>query len=124
LQTDIIDVRFLAAGAVPKINDLVIDTPPISVTDTPAIVDFFNSTIYRSAKYVISSVNNPGNDASMNEILLTHINGNVYTTVTGINTGSNSISYTANVSGLNINLIATGTSPTNLLTIQATYFTG
>jgi len=54
---------------------------------------------------------------------LLHYNGNVFINTFGIlNTGSNTLSFSANIESGNVNLIANSTTASNQLRIQKTYF--
>jgi hypothetical protein len=120
--TDIIDVRFIAAAAMSNSYDYVtIDTGNITVGTSNVTIDSFSATQYRSAKYVISSIN--GTDGTYAEVGLIQTNGAVLITPYAImNTGSNSLTFYANISGSTVNFIVNGTTSSNQLRIQRTYF--
>jgi hypothetical protein len=119
--TDTIDIRFISITITQSTNlPTVIDSSPTVVTTANTIVDTFLSATYRSAKYTISSTT--ATDAHMAEILLSQLNGVPTITVYGVtNTGSNGITYYANVNGGTINLLARGTTSSNIR-LQTTYF--
>jgi hypothetical protein len=118
---DIISVRFIATAVSVTYDALRVDTTPVLVTTANTIVDSFDSTVYRSAKYTISS--NNGTDQHMAEIMLLQGNGNaLVNTYSVLNTGSNTINYYANILGSTVNLLANGTTGSNQLRIQKTYF--
>jgi len=119
--TDTIDVRFISITVTQSTNlPTIIDSTPTVVTVANTIVDSFSSATYRSAKYIISSTT--ASDAHTAEILLTQFNSVPTITVYGAtNTGSNGITYYANVNGGTINLLAQGTTSSNIR-VQTTYF--
>lgn len=146
--TDIIDIRFIASATAVILtgltedivttgnitggsisigntnlyaNTTVISTPVIPVSSANTVIDSFPTTQYRSARYTISSTN--PYDSHMAEILLIQNNGIVVITVYGIlNTGGNTLTYYANSSAGTANLIAQGSTSSNQLRIQRTYF--
>lgn len=120
LVSDLIDVRFLAAATVANFESMIVAPIGKTVTTANTIVDTFNKTIYRGAKYTISSTT--ATDAHMAEVHVTQFNGVVAVNSYGVvNTGSNYISYSANISGNNVNLLALGTA-NSTVRIQSTYF--
>ena len=122
LTTDIIDVRFIASASVTTtLDSTIVDTGNVVVGTTTTIIDSISASIYRSAKYIISSTN--PFDTQYAEIGLIQNNGSVtVSTYAILRTGGNSVTYTANVNGSTVNLLATGTINSNQLRIQKTYF--
>ena len=119
-ETDQIDVRFLASAVSATYNNIDIDTGAVPVYTVPTIIDSFNANVYRSVKYVISSTSLT--DAHMAEVGIVQFNGILTSNTTGnINTSSNTITYTANINGSIINLLAQGTT-TSSARIQRIYF--
>jgi trimeric autotransporter adhesin len=119
--TDIVDVRFIASAGTTTLDYEIVDVANIVVGTSNVIVDSFNSSIYRSAKYIISSSN--GTDASMAEVMLIQNAGTAtVSTIGNVNTGTNSLTFYANTSGGTVNLLASGTTTSNQLRIQRTYF--
>jgi len=120
-STDIIDIRYIASAASSSLDFEVVDTGNITVNTAPTIIDSFNSSLYRSAKYLISSTS--PYDSQYAEIGLTQFGSTVVTTAYALlNTGANTVTFTANVNGSTVNLLAQGTIPLNQLRIQRTYF--
>lgn len=120
LVTDIIDVRFLSAATTMALDTIDIDSSNIAVTTSNTIVDSFNTSVYRSAKYVISSTT--AADAHMAEVFLVQNSGVVAVkTTSNINTNTNTITYSANINGSTVNLLAQGTVSSSIR-IQRTYF--
>lgn len=119
--TDVIDVRFIGSPGTTTMDYNLVDVGNVAVGTSNVIVDSFSTTLYRSAEYVISSSNNT--DTSMLSVLLAQ-NGTVaaINTTGNVNTGTNYLTFYANIVGSTVNLIAKGTGPSNQLRIQRTYF--
>jgi hypothetical protein len=123
LPTDIVDVRFLATSVSVNINaaENLVFGNKITVGRTPTVIDNFLVSEVQSAKYIISSTN--GTDAQMSEIMLLQYAGNVQINTYGVlNTGENILTFTANISGGSVNLLAQGTSGSDQVLVQRTYF--
>ena len=122
LPTDIVDIRFIASSiTVVSIDATVIDTGNITVGTANTIVDSFLTTSFRSATYSISSTN--PYDSQFADVRLVQNNGVVViSTPSTLNTGSNTITFTANINGSTVNLIAKGTTAANQLRVEKTYF--
>jgi hypothetical protein len=118
--TDIIDIRFLGTATTSVYDLMNVNSISIPVTTSNTIIDSFDSTITRSAKYTISSTTS--SDAHMAEVGIVQINGIVVLTAYNIlNTGANTINYYANISGTTVRLLANGTTTSNVR-VQRTYF--
>ena len=121
LATDAVSVRYIASAVTVDDNTRTIASGNIVVGTTVTIVDSFDKTFYRSAKYTISSHN--AYDDQLAEILVLQGNNKVVITTTSVlNTGANTVSFSANITGLEVNLLAQGTINANNLRIQRTYF--
>ena len=119
--TDIVDVRFIASAGTTTLDYNIVDVSNVAVGTSNVIIDSFNSGVYRSAKYVISSAN--GTDASMAQVMLIQNAGTAVVSVVGnVNTGSNYLTFYANTSGPTVNFIAQGSNPSNQVRVQRTYF--
>ena len=119
--TDIVDVRYIATTGVTTLDYEIVTASAIQVNTITAIVDTFNVSAYRSARYTISSSN--GTDAFMAEVMVLQNGGVVSLTTFGVlNTGSNTITFDANINGSVVNLLATGTTSSNQLRINKIYF--
>jgi hypothetical protein len=120
--TDIIDIRFISSGAVANSPDVfIVDTANVSVGTSNVIIDSFSVAEYRSAKYIISSLN--GTDGTFAEVSVMQNNGVVLLNAYGImNTGGNTLIFNSNISGTFVNVLAQGTTGSNQLRIQKTYF--
>ena len=121
LVTDIVDIRFIATAVSTSLDFEVVDTGNVVVGTTTTIIDSFANIQYRSAKYTISSTN--PYDSQFSEIMLVQNGANVaVNTIANVRTGTNAITYSANVNSGVVNLLALGTTPSNQLRIQRTYF--
>jgi hypothetical protein len=119
--TDVIDIRYIASAGTTTLDFAIVDTANVAVGTSNVIVDTFSPSVFRSAKYIVSS--SSGTDASFLEAQLLQNNGiAVINTSANVNTGSNSITFYANVSGGLVNFVAKGTAASNQLRIQRTYF--
>jgi hypothetical protein len=119
--TDIVDVRFIASVGLTTLDYAVVNSPYITVGTTTTIIDSFSAVTYQSAKYLISSSN--GTDSFMAEVSVLQNNGTVVLNTYGVlATGTNMLNFDANVSGAVVNLLATGTTSSNQLRVQRTYF--
>jgi len=102
-------------------NTAIVSSGNITVNTTATIIDSFNSSLYRSAKYIISSTT--PYDSQFAEVALTQFGSTVVTTAYALlNTGANTVTFTANINGSTVNLLAQGTIPANQLRIRRTYF--
>jgi len=120
-STDIIDIRYIASAASSSLDYEIVDTGNVTVNTAPTIIDSFNSSLYRGAKYLISSTT--PYDSQYAEVGLTQFGSTVVTTAYALlNTGANTVTFTANINGSTVNLLAQGTIPLNQLRIQRTYF--
>jgi hypothetical protein len=146
LVTDIIDIRYIASATVVTLAGLAeditttgnivggtiattalaanvntINSANVTVNSGVAIIDSFYANTYRSAKYSISSYN--GVDAQFSDLILIQNSGSaVLSNVSNVRTGTNSVTYTANVNAGVVNLLAQGTVSANQLRIQRIYF--
>lgn len=78
-----------------------------TTTTADQVIDTFNATLYRSAKYVVQCTHSTGGYQTM-EILLMHNGTDVYITRYGLMfTGSQLATFDADKSGSNIRLLAT-----------------
>lgn len=119
--TDVIDIRYIASAGTTTLDYEIVDTGNITVGTSNVIVDSFNPTTFRSAKYTVTSSN--GTDASILEaVLIQHAGIVAINTVSNTNTGTNSLTFYANTSGGQVNFIAQGTTASNKLRIQRIYF--
>lgn len=119
--SDLIDVRFIASATTAIYDNINIDSAPIQVIlGANTIIDSFSTTATRSVKYTISSTS--PFDAHMAEVHVTQFGGKVFLTSYGVlNTGGNTITYYANVNGSTVNLLANGTTSSQVR-LQRIYF--
>jgi ribosomal protein S8E len=119
--TDYVDVRFIATAVTPNLDYETIDTANVTVGTANVIIDTFSSSQFRSAKYSISSTN--PYDSQYSEVNLVQKGAVVAVSTVGtVNTGANTISFSANINGSNVNLLALGTTAANQLRIKRIYF--
>lgn len=101
-----------------EINDYSVFDSNSSTTSTisDTVIDFFNLSIYRTAKYIIQARNTINSEVQTTEILLIHNGLTQYMTEYGlIYSGSSPfITYSSNIVSGNINIIATPNT-TNLI---------
>jgi len=92
----------------------------INVT-TDTVIDSFDATAYRTAKYVIKSENDDGYESL--EVLLIHNNINSYVTVyAAINDGGgNTVAITTGINSGNVQLRATGLAANTVVNLIGTY---
>jgi hypothetical protein len=85
------------------------------------VIDSFDATLYRTAKYVIKSENDDGYESL--EVLLIHNNINSYVTVyAAINDGGgNTVAITTGISRGNVELRATGLATNTVVNLIGTY---
>jgi len=129
VSTDTVDIRYLENGTVPVLNTptvsfqtVVVTTPYTQITTIPTVLDMFSVNEYRSAKYTISG--DDGVNAHMAEVQISQINGNIaFNAYSLLNTTSDSITYSANISSGTVYFSAQGLSSTTTVRIQRTYFT-
>jgi hypothetical protein len=124
LPTDIIDVRYLAtAGLTANVDVSVsyVNGGLITMGAGTAAIDTFSTQDYRSVKYAVSSTTDW--DSQLAEVLLTQNLGQVaVSTVNTVNTGANTVSFSANIQSGVVTVWATATAKINKLRIQRTYF--
>lgn len=103
-----------------KVSDLYSSRAPVNV-GTNTIIDSFNKTSYRSAKYTIKAGSDIGYQAL--EVLLIHDSINSIMTVYGSLsiTGVDLISLTSIVNGANVELLATGLGANTIVNLMGTY---
>jgi hypothetical protein len=119
--SDFIDVRFIASVGLTTLDFAVVNTPTIEVDAITAILDSFPASTYRGAKYILTSSN--GTDTFMAEVMLLQNGGTVVLNTYGVlATGTNTLSFDANVNGPTVNLLATGTIASNQVRLQRIYF--
>jgi hypothetical protein len=125
LTSDIIDVRFVAAGVAIDENLSVVTSPsiPVNTDNQGTILDAFDTDIYSSAKYSVSVTSSTG-EQQLSDIRVVH-NGTavVISTTNNIYTGVSLVaSYGATLAGNVVQLRATGFSGVSAARVQKTYF--
>ena len=119
LITDIISIRYIAAGTVTAENTQEINSGNIALTTGAVLIDSFNQNTYRSAKYMASTT--AATSAEFAEFAVTQFGLNV--TVSNVNravTGSTLANITANISGSTVRVYATSSAAAQMR-LQKTY---
>jgi len=121
LITDIISIRFIASGTITAENAQEINAGNIALTTTPIVVDSFDQSIYRSAKYMASTAS--AGSAEFAEFGIVQMGSTVnVSNVNRVITGSEITTFTANISGTTVRLWANTVSGTANIRLQKTYF--
>lgn len=123
LQTDIIEVRFMTAVSTIEENTNTVTAGNVGVGTSSVVIDGFDKTIYRSAKYIASATAVNG-DIQFSEVFVTHngINAAI-TTPVDMNLGTGIvITYTTAIAGNSVRLIAVATAPGTVVRLQKLYF--
>ena len=122
MSTDVIEVRYIALTVTPSVNVNSVDSANVAVNTTTTIIDSFSSSQYGSAKYTISATDS--NSRQIYNVVLTQFGGtSSLATVANVRTGASYITFTSNVSGSTVNLIAQASTSLAQIKIQKTYFT-
>ena len=119
LSTDIVSVRYIAAGTVTAENTQEINSGNISLTTGAVLIDSFDQTTYRSAKYITSTT--AASSAEFAEFAVTQFDTTVV--VSNVNrtvTGSALANITANISGSTVRIYATASEAAQMR-LQKTY---
>lgn len=120
LESDYIDIRFIATAVTTNDEYETIGTNSVTVGTGTTIIDSFSDAMFRSAKYTISSTNS---DAQFYEVVVTQYGGTVaIATTANLRTGSNYITFTSNVDNNIVNLVAQSNVTSNSLRIKRVYF--
>ena len=121
LGTDIISIRYIAAGTVTAENTQEINSANVSLTTTPVIVDSFDQAVYRSAKYLATTT--AADSAEFAEFAVVHMGTTVaVSNVDRVITGSTLTTFIANISGTTVRLWANTVTGTANIKLQKTYF--
>ena len=121
LVTDIVSIRYIAAGTTTAENAQEINSANIALSTGAVLVDSFNVNVYRSVKYMASTTANSG-DAEFAEFAVTQFNPNVaVSNVNRATTGSTLTTISANISGSVVQVYATASSSAQMR-LQKTYF--
>jgi hypothetical protein len=121
LVTDIISVRYLAAGTTTAENAQEINAGNIALTTGAVLIDSFNKDVYRSVKYMASTTADSG-AAEFAEFAVTQFDTTA--AVSNVNkavTGATLTTITANISGSLVQVYATSSSSAQMR-LQKTYF--
>jgi hypothetical protein len=121
LSTDIVSIRYIAAGTVTAENTQEINSANVALTTTPVIIDSFNQSIYRSAKYMTTTT--AASSAEFAEFAVVHMGATAaVSNVNRVITGSTLTTFIANISGTTVRLWANTVAGTANIKLQKTYF--
>jgi hypothetical protein len=111
-------------GSVTVLSQIIHDETGVSVDTVPVVIDGFDITQYRSAKYFISISNATTNKFQTSEILLIQDGVSASIEQTSVfSNGDNIMTFSATVTGTNVLLKGQGTSANNVVKVQTTYIT-
>lgn len=119
LITDVISIRYIAAGVVTAENTQEVNSGNIVLTTGAVLIDSFDKNIYRSAKYLSSTT--AAASAEFAEFAVTQFDTTV--AVSNVNraiTGSALANITANISGSTVRVYATSSEAAQMR-LQKTY---
>ena len=121
LVTDIVSIRYIAAGTVTAENTQEVNPANVALTTTPVIVDSFDRATYRSAKYMVTTT--AASSAEFAEFGIVHMGSTVaVSNVNRVVTGSTLTTFISNISGTTVRLWANTVSGTANIKLQKTYF--
>lgn len=121
LITDVISIRYIAAGTVTAENTQEVNSANVALTTTPVIVDSFNQSMYRSAKYMVTTT--AASSAEFAEFAMVHMGATAaVSNVNRVITGSTLTMFIANISGTTVRLWANTVTGTANIKLQKTYF--
>jgi hypothetical protein len=121
LITDVISIRYIAAGTVTAENTQEVNSANVALTTTPIIVDSFNQSAYRSAKYMATTT--AASSAEFAEFAMVHMGATAaVSNVNRVITGSTLTMFIANISGTTVRLWANTVTGTANIKLQKTYF--
>jgi hypothetical protein len=121
LITDVISIRYIAAGTVTAENTQEVNSANVALTTTPVIVDSFNQSVYRSAKYMATTT--AASSAEFAEFAMVHMGATAaVSNVNRVITGSTLTMFIANISGTTVRLWANTVTGTANIKLQKTYF--
>lgn len=120
--TDFIEIRFIASATVVEENMSVVTTAEVGIGNSATVIDGFDMTLFRSAKYTISVIGSNG-WPQISELLVTH-NGTIAkaVTVSTVDIDGTSASFAAYADAGHVIVTATSIPVTSALRIQKTYF--
>lgn len=119
LITDVVSIRYIAAGTVTAENTQEINSGNIALTTGAVLIDSFDKNTYRSAKYLASTT--AASSAEFAEFGVTQFDTTV--AVSNVNravTGSTLATITANISGSTVRVYATSSAAAQMR-LQKTY---
>lgn len=121
--TDIVEVRYISAAVVLEENTGVVSAANVSVGTSLIVVDSFDKTTYRSARYTVSATAANG-DTQISEVYVVH-NGSTASYSIGSNAyagTANVATYSAAISGSTVQFKAQAANTGAVIRIQKLYF--
>ena len=111
----------IAAGTVTAENTQEVNSANVALTTTPVIVDSFNQSVYRSAKYMATTT--AASSAEFAEFAMVLMGATAaVSNVNRVITGSTLTMFIANISGTTVRLWANTVTGTANIKLQKTYF--
>lgn len=121
LVTDVISIRYIAAGTVTAENAVEINSANITLTTTPIIIDSFDQSTYRSSKYMATTT--AASSAEFAEFSVVQMGSTAaLSTITRVATGGTLTDFVSNISGTTVRLWASTVTGTADIKLQKTYF--
>jgi len=121
LVTDIVSIRYIAAGTVTAENTQEVNPANIALTTSHVIVDSFDQASYRSARYLASTT--AASSAEFADFAIVQMGSTVsVSNVNRVLTSSTLTSFIANISGTTVRLWAATLTGTASIKLQKTYF--
>lgn len=121
LVTDIVSIRYIAAGTVTAENTQEVSPANIALTTSHVIVDSFDQASYRSVRYLASTT--AASSAEFADFAIVQMGSTVnVSNVNRVVTGSTLTTFIANVSGTTVRLWANTVAGTANIKLQKTYF--
>ena len=121
LVTDIVSIRYIAAGTVTAENTQEVNPANIALTTSHVIVDSFDQASYRSVRYLASTT--AASSAEFADFAIVQMGSTVnVSNVNRVVTGSTLTTFIANVSGTTVRLWANTVAGTANIKLQKTYF--
>jgi len=119
--TDVIDIRFVATGELAS-GDLRASPNATYVNTSATIIDSYDITLYRSAKYIVQVSDTANVKYQTSEVLMTHDGSSTIISVYGtVLTSTNLVGFTSTITSGYAQLKATSATANCAVKIQKTY---
>lgn len=108
-----------------SVEKIIADPVPVTFNTITLPIDTFDGSLYRSAKYFISISNSATNKFQTSEIWLVHDGSTASIEQTSVFTSGTDyvVTFSTDISGNNVSLLATGIQDSNKVKIHTTYIT-